>query len=108
MAIPAAALNAYAQAARMGGSASTAGTGAAKEALGGGGFGDFLEKAIDSTVDASKASERQMAVSTAGNGGSNLIDVVTAVSEAETTLQTVMAVRDKVIAAYNDIIKMPI
>lgn len=106
MAIPAAALNAYAQAARMGGNTSTIASGGAKEAAGGG-FGDFLEKAIDQTVDASKASERQMAVSTAGNG-SNLIDVVTAVSEAETTLQTVMAVRDKVIAAYNDIIKMPI
>jgi flagellar hook-basal body complex protein FliE len=33
---------------------------------------------------------------------------VTAVSQAETTLQTVVAVRDKVIAAYQDIIKMPI
>ena len=107
MAIPAAALKAYAQAARMGGNTSTIASGGAKEAAGGG-FGDFLEKAIDQTVDASKASERQMAVSTAGNSGSNLIDVVTAVSEAETTLQTVMAVRDKVIAAYNDIIKMPI
>ena len=106
MAIPAAALNAYAQAARMGGNTSTIASGGAKEAAGGG-FGDFLEKAIDKTVDASKASEHQMALSTAGNG-SNLIDVVTAVSEAETTLQTVMAVRDKVIAAYNDIIKMPI
>jgi len=108
MAIPAAALNAYAQAARMGGNTSTAASGMAKDAVGGGGFGDFLEKAIDSTVDASKASERQMAVSTAGNSGSNLIDVVTAVSQAETTLQTVVAVRDKVIAAYQDIIKMPI
>jgi len=107
MAIPAAALNAYAQAARMGGNTSTIASGGAKEAASGGGFGDFLEKAIDKTVDASKASEHQMALSTAGNGN-NLIDVVTAVSEAETTLQTVMAVRDKVIAAYNDIIKMPI
>lgn len=107
MAIPAAALNAYAQAARMGGNTSTVANSAAKEALGGGGFGDFLEKAIDKSVDASKASEHQMAVSATGNG-SNLIDVVTAVSEAETTLQTVMAVRDKVIAAYQDIIKMQI
>ena len=37
-----------------------------------------------------------------------MVDVVTAVAEAEATLQTVVAVRDKVIAAYNDIIKMPI
>ncbi len=106
MAIPAAALNAYAQAARMGGGAASAPASGAKEALGGG-FGDFLEKAIDKTIDVSKASEHQMAVSTTGKSG-NIIDVVTAVSEAETTLQTVMAVRDKVIAAYQDIIKMPI
>tara|TARA_R110000868_G_scaffold247482_1_gene503856 strand:+ start:864 stop:1187 length:324 start_codon:yes stop_codon:yes gene_type:complete len=107
MAIPAAALNAYAQAARMGGSGATAQPGLAKEALGGGNFGDFLKEAIDDSVKTGKASEHQMAVSTAGQSGS-MVDVVTAVAEAEATLQTVVAVRDKVIAAYNDIIKMPI
>jgi len=34
--------------------------------------------------------------------------VVTAITEAEVALQTVMAVRDRVIQAYNDVIKMPI
>lgn len=34
--------------------------------------------------------------------------VVTAVTEAELTLQAAIAVRDKVIQAYNDIAKMPI
>jgi flagellar hook-basal body complex protein FliE len=106
MAIPAAALNAYAQAARMGNSGASLPTGGAKEA-GGGNFGDFLKQAIDETVQTGKASEHQMAVSTAGKENS-IVDVVTAVAEAETTLQTVVAVRDKVIAAYNDIIKMPI
>ena len=37
-----------------------------------------------------------------------LVDIVTAVSNAEVTLETVMAVRDRVIAAYQEIIKMPI
>ncbi|MES1990648.1 MAG: flagellar hook-basal body complex protein FliE [Pseudomonadota bacterium] len=106
MAIPAAALNAYAQAARMGGSAGAPQVGAAKEAAGGN-FGDFLKNAINDTVNTGKASEQQMAVSTAGKEGS-LVDVVTAVAEAEATLQTVVAVRDKVIAAYQDIIRMPI
>jgi flagellar hook-basal body complex protein FliE len=45
---------------------------------------------------------------TAGSKDGSLVDVVTAVAEAETTLQTVVAVRDKVIAAYQDIMKMPI
>lgn len=107
MAIPAAALNAYAQAARMGNSGASLPTGGAKEAAGGGNFGDFLKQAIDETVQTGKVSEHQMAVSTAGKENS-IVDVVTAVAEAETTLQTVVAVRDKVIAAYNDIIKMPI
>jgi flagellar hook-basal body complex protein FliE len=34
--------------------------------------------------------------------------VVTAVSNAEVTLQTAVAVRDRVIQAYLDIIRMPI
>ena len=38
----------------------------------------------------------------------NLTDVVTAVSEAEVTLQTVVAIRDKVMDAYKEILRMPI
>ncbi|MEM9290023.1 MAG: flagellar hook-basal body complex protein FliE, partial [Pseudomonadota bacterium] len=34
--------------------------------------------------------------------------VVTAVTSAEMAVETVVAVRDKVLSAYNDIIKMPI
>ena len=42
------------------------------------------------------------------NGKANMIDVVTAVAETETTIQTLVSVRDKVIAAYEEILKMPI
>ncbi|MDO8289013.1 MAG: flagellar hook-basal body complex protein FliE [Parvibaculum sp.] len=107
MAIPAAALNAYAQAARMGGSGAAMPVGGGKEVAGGGNFGDFLKNAINETVNTGKTGEQQMAVSTAGKEGS-LVDVVTAVAEAEASLQTVVAVRDKVIAAYQDIMRMPI
>ncbi len=41
-------------------------------------------------------------------GKANMVDVVTAVAESETAIQTMVAVRDKVIAAYEDILKMPI
>ncbi|HEX7777544.1 MAG TPA: flagellar hook-basal body complex protein FliE [Parvibaculum sp.] len=88
----------------MGGSTATPGAAAAK---GAGGFSDFLEKAINDTVSSGKVSEQQMATSAASKDG-NIVDVVTAVAEAETTLQTVVAVRDKVIAAYQDIMRMPI
>jgi flagellar hook-basal body complex protein FliE len=41
-------------------------------------------------------------------GKANMIDVATAVAESETAIQTMVAVRDKVIAAYEEILRMPI
>jgi flagellar hook-basal body complex protein FliE len=41
-------------------------------------------------------------------GKTELIDVVTAISSAEASLETVMAVRDQVISAYQEIMRMPI
>ena len=38
----------------------------------------------------------------------DLVDVVSAVNAAEMSLETVVAIRDKVIAAYQDILRMPI
>jgi flagellar hook-basal body complex protein FliE len=37
-----------------------------------------------------------------------MVDVVTAVTESETAVQALVSVRDRVIAAYEDILKMPI
>jgi len=54
----------------------------------------------------SRAAEGQMASAVQGQG--SLIDVVTAVSSAEASLETVMAVRAQVIAAYQEIMRMPI
>ncbi len=36
-----------------------------------------------------------------------MVDVVTAITNAEVVVESVVAVRDKVIQAYNDIIRMP-
>lgn len=105
MTIPATtALNAYARAAGMGGGAQLP-TNGVKEA--GGGFGDMLKQALDETIETSKTGEQKIASVTGGRDG-NIVDVVTAVAEAETTLQTVVTVRDKVIAAYQEIMRMPI
>ena len=54
----------------------------------------------------SRAAETQMTAAVQGQG--SLIDVVTAVSSAEASLETVMAVRDQVISAYQEIMRMPI
>lgn len=99
------ALNAYARAAGMGGNVQLPQPGSTGQTNGG--FGDMLKQAMTEAVDTSKVGETQMAAVTGGTGG-NLVDVITAVAEAETTLQTVVTVRDKVITAYQEIMRMPI
>lgn len=71
-----------------------------------GGFGDLVKSAITDAVASSKHAERQMAAQVAGKA--ELVDVVTAISAAESSLETVMAVRDQVINAYQEIMRMPI
>lgn len=71
-----------------------------------GGFGDVLAKTLEDAVKTTKAGEGAMAASAAGKA--DLVDVVTAVANAETTLETVVAIRDRVISAYQDIMRMPI
>jgi flagellar hook-basal body complex protein FliE len=80
---------------------------AAGEALApGGGFGDILKTAMSDVMKASKTAETQMVAH--AQGKAQLIDVVTAVSSAEQSLETVMAIRDQVISAYQEIMRMPI
>jgi flagellar hook-basal body complex protein FliE len=69
-------------------------------------FIDLVGEALQGAATSGYKSE---AVSTkALIGKADLTDVVTAVSEAETALNAVVAVRDRVISAYQEIIKMPI
>jgi flagellar hook-basal body complex protein FliE len=73
---------------------------------GGGSFADLVKSAASDTIDTLQKGEAASTEAVAGNG--NLTEVVTAVSNAEATLQTVIAVRDRVIQAYQDIMRMPI
>ncbi len=41
-------------------------------------------------------------------GKANIVDVVTAVAETEVAIEALVAVRDQVIQAYEEIMKMPI
>lgn len=70
------------------------------------GFAEMLSGVMNDMTAQSRAAETQMAASVQGQG--SLIDVVTAVSSAEASLETVMAVRDQVIQAYQEIMRMPI
>jgi flagellar hook-basal body complex protein FliE len=69
-------------------------------------FLDMVESASQNLTSTLKASEAAQLQSLTGNG--DLTNLVTAISSAELTLNTVVAVRDRVINAYNDIIKMSI
>jgi flagellar hook-basal body complex protein FliE len=70
------------------------------------GFGDMLHSALKGVVDQGHAAEQQSMAAISGHG--NLLDVVSAVSKAELSLQTTIAVRDRVVQAYQDIMRMPI
>ncbi len=70
------------------------------------GFGEMLQSVMGDMTQATKAAEGQMAQAVQGQG--SMIDVVTAVASAEASLETVIAVRDQVIAAYQEIMRMPI
>ncbi len=72
----------------------------------GGSFSDLLGSALQGAASTGYKSESVSMKALAGKA--DLTDVVTAVSEAETALNTVVAIRDRVINAYQDIIKMPI
>ena len=52
--------------------------------------------------------EGEMQSLKAAAGTADLTDVVTAMSQAEVTLQTVVTVRDRVVQAYQEILRMPI
>ncbi|MEO0636885.1 MAG: flagellar hook-basal body complex protein FliE [Pseudomonadota bacterium] len=69
-------------------------------------FADLVSGAIKS-VEA-KGVETQMQSQAVVAGEGNLVDVVTAIAETEVALETMVSVRDKVIAAYEEIMRMPI
>jgi flagellar hook-basal body complex protein FliE len=69
-------------------------------------FAQLVNNVIGQAVQSSRHAETEMAAQ--AKGKAELLDVVTAVSSAETSLQTVMAVRDQVIAAYQQIMSMQI
>ena len=94
---PISAARAYQQAASA---APTAGDGDQIE------FADLVRQAVREVSQTTAAAEAQ-AVSVAGGQG-DIVDVVTAIAAAEMQLEAVIAVRDQVIQAYQEILRMPI
>jgi flagellar hook-basal body complex protein FliE len=107
--LPAAAAAAYQALSKIGTTTATgAATGSAPAASAGNAanFGNFLSDAIKGGIGTMKQGEAAAMQQAAGKA--NIVDVVNAVNNAELTLDTVVAVRDKVIAAYQTIMQMPI
>ena len=75
-------------------------------AAGGDSFGATLQRAMEGAVETGHNADAQAMQAISGSG--NLTDVVTALSHAELALQTATAIRDRVVQAYQDIMRMPI
>lgn len=75
-------------------------------AAGGGDFMAMVRKAAETSIDTMKAGETASAQAVTGE--TSLPELVQAVSAAEMTLNTVVAVRDRMITAYQEIMRMPI
>lgn len=70
------------------------------------GLPDVLQQAASGAIDTLHNADTQSTQALTGQG--NISDLVTAVQQAELTLQAASAIRDRVVQAYTDIMKMPI
>jgi flagellar hook-basal body complex protein FliE len=96
---PISALRAYQQTARAAQSAGAQGSEGVD-------FGNLVQQAIREAGQTAQVAENQAMQVAAGQG--DIVNVVTAIAAAETQLETVIAVRDQVIQAYQEILRMPI
>ena len=69
-------------------------------------FGNMVKNIIEDTTELNKQAETMTLKGIQGKA--DIQDVVLAVANAETALETVVAVRDTAIKAYNTIMQMPI
>ena len=72
----------------------------------GGSFADILAGQVQGVMDAGKASDA-MAMDMV-NGKANVVDMVTKLSETEMAIDSMVTIRDRVITAYEEIMRMPI
>ncbi len=70
------------------------------------GFTSVLGRAVQSAIATGEAADTQAMKAIAGVG--NITDMVTAVSRAQLVLQSTVAIRDRVVSAYQEIMRMSI
>jgi flagellar hook-basal body complex protein FliE len=69
-------------------------------------FGSVLQNAVNTAIETGHTAENDAMQAISGQG--SLTDVVTALAHAQLALETATAVRDRVVQAYQDVMKMPI
>ncbi|MEJ1161007.1 flagellar hook-basal body complex protein FliE [Prosthecomicrobium sp. N25] len=69
-------------------------------------FASLVKDAMGDVVQQGRAAEARQASYAAGKA--DVLDVVTAVAETEVALETMVSLRDRVIAAYEEIMRMPV
>jgi flagellar hook-basal body complex protein FliE len=69
-------------------------------------FGAVMQRAMEQAVELGRQSDATSTAALSGQG--SVTDVVLAVSRAELALQTSVAIRDRVVAAYQEVMRMPI
>lgn len=72
----------------------------------GGDFGATLQRAVEGAVELGRSADATSTQALLGQG--SVTDVVLAVARAEMALQTATTLRDKVVSAYQDVMRMPI
>ncbi len=79
---------------------------AAQSVSGSQGFGEILQEALQSVAETSTRANDATVAQVSGRA--DIVDVVTAVTETELAVQTLVSVRDRVISAYQEVMRMPI
>jgi len=103
---PNTAISAYSNSSKIAQGATGADESGSGDSAGGVTFSDFLKEKASESVDTLRKSEEMSAKAITGEA--DITDVVQAVGAAEITLQTVVSVRDRMITAYQEIMRMPV
>jgi flagellar hook-basal body complex protein FliE len=97
---------AYSNASKLIQDAAKTSSGTSGQGAQGADFGKLLADQVQGVIDAGKTSDK-MSLDML-NGKANVVDVVTAISQTQLAMESMVAVRDKVISAYEEIMRMPI
>lgn len=69
-------------------------------------FSAMVKDGVNGVLDKGQVAEKTATAMV--NGKADVVDVVTAVAETEVALETMVSVRDRMISAYEEIMRMPI